>query len=84
MKNQIVIFGGYHAASHNMFILTEEGELKEDISDGSIIPGTMCSASFTVEKEKIYAAGRHLLNGKHLSSVGTFDGGEWVYHDDSH
>ena len=40
--DRIILFGGSCHASYNMYSLSEEGELIEDLSADPIIPGIMC------------------------------------------
>ena len=40
-----------------MCILSEEGEMRAEISDDYLIPGAMGSGTYTVTKGKIYALG---------------------------
>ena len=45
-QNKIFLFGGHPKAPYNMYGLSKEGELLEDLSDDALIPGGMCQGSF--------------------------------------
>ena len=74
--NKIVLFGG--SSSYITLILSQEGELEQDLSQDPLIPGYMCQGSHSVEEEgKIYALGWNQLNNKRQWSMRVFDGRKW-------
>ena len=75
--DRIFLFGGTNYASYNLYSLTEEGELIEDLSADPIIPGSMCIGSFTVLEGKIYAVGRRELDNVWEWRIVAFDGLKW-------
>ena len=57
-NGKIVVFGGVSRMTFNSYILNEEGELEDDLSEDPFIPGSMCLGSFTVQEGRILAVGR--------------------------
>ena len=55
--DRIILFGGCCHATYNMYSLSEEGALIDDLSADPLIPGEMCDGSLTVREGKIYAVG---------------------------
>ena len=56
-KGAIVVFGGPPLETSSMCILSEEGDFKADLSHLGQIPNSMCSGSYIVDDNKIFAAG---------------------------
>ena len=75
--DKIVVFGGHSLASFNLFILSREGELEQDLSNDPLIPGAMCRGSLTVRDENIYAVGSTKLNNMWDYVFRVFDGKKW-------
>ena len=59
------MFGGASIASYNMYKLSEEGEIVEDISEScGEIPGLMGGGVAIAHKERIYAVGWRKMKGQ--------------------
>ena len=41
-EDKVILFGGQHDASYNMYSLDEDGTMLEDLSADPLIPGAMC------------------------------------------
>ena len=61
--SKILVFGGLLHNFHYSLLLSEEGELEEDLSADPLIPRYMCEGSCTVEGENIYAVGCSIQDG---------------------
>ena len=74
---KIIVFGGHSDASFNTFILSKEGELEQDLSQDTLIPGAMCRGSMTVREGRIYAVGSNKLTNVWDYEFRGFDGKKW-------
>ena len=65
LEDKIVLFGGHQTTSYTTYILSEEGELEQDLShNGStLIPGDMGHGAYSVQEGKIFAVGRTKVKG---------------------
>ena len=75
-KDKIFLFGGGYGTSYKAYILSEEAEFEEDLSEDVLIPGVMNLGSHLVWSEKIIAVG---WTGKRKGewSLRVFNGKNW-------
>ena len=74
-RSKIMLFGGVSSASYNMYALSEEGELVDDLSEDPLIPGFMVRGCSLVQEGKIYAVGlRDLAREQWKWRIEIFDG----------
>ena len=78
LSGKILLFGGSSNASYNMYLLSEEGALLEDLSGIPNIPGYMCTGPVVVQEGKIYVVGwRDEWNPTYRAMA--FDGLKWAF-----
>ena len=51
------MFGGESEGTYMTQVLSEEGELIEDLSSDPLIPGYKCQSSYLIREGKIYTGG---------------------------
>ena len=76
-QGRIVVFGGVSCVSYNMYTLSEEGELLDDLSADPLVPGFMVRGSVAVTDGKIYAVGHMQLSKQSKWRIEVFDGSQW-------
>ena len=76
LNGKILLFGGTDS-KQSMYILSEEGELLEDLSYITTTPGYMNQGYFMVIKERIFATGKRWVNFNQSWWVEQFDGNKW-------
>ena len=75
--NKIALFGGIDHASFNMYILSEDGGLEQDLSSDPLIPGGMNQGTYLVKKGQIYAVGWRKLGNEEKWRAKAFNGKFW-------
>ena len=64
---------------YKMYILSEEGELEQDLSKDPLIPAKMIAGTSIVHKEKIIAFGVSFTVEGPKWSVKSFNGKKWSH-----
>ena len=63
-NNKILIFGGHPSKSLITHLVSEDGELEQDYSASSLVPGLICNGSFVIQEQKVFAVSQYIENNK--------------------
>ena len=75
----ILVFGEAPQSRHKIYIFTEEGEMLEERSQGTIVSGQVSMGSSVVQRGKVYCIGERELKGKLEWRAFLYDGAIWSF-----
>ena len=75
----MVVFGANSDTVTSNYILSEEGELEEDLSKDWMIPrGVGFTGCYTIQQDKIKALDHRMVSGEWRVSIEHFNGKKWM------
>ncbi len=75
-QGAVLLFGGNLDAGHYMYVLGEDGRLKQDLSALEAIPGGMSQCPYFLQGARLYTAGP--FREETQTSLKYFDGRKWL------